>query len=64
MLEKRFNFGGEDKITVSDTIVQRLLAGSVAREKKGFSLGVPQGEGKHAVELVPNNSCFVPRKDE
>ena len=32
--------------------MQRLFAYSIACEEQGFLLAVPQGEGKHAVELI------------
>ena len=52
VLQERLNLGCEDQFSCRKAIVQRLFAHSIACEEQGFLLTVPQGEGKHAVELV------------
>src|SRR5580765_7470961 len=52
VLQERFNLGCEDQFSSRKAIVQWLFAHSIACEKQGSFFAVPQGEGKHAVELV------------
>src|SRR5258705_12280179 len=61
VLQKRLNLGREDQFSRREAIVQRLFAHAIAREEEGFFLAVPQGESKHAVELIQSfrSALFV-----
>src|SRR5208282_1713026 len=63
MAKEALQLRGEDEIAVLEqAVVERLLAEAVAGEKEGLGLGVPKGEGEHAVEPVEaGGSPFLPR---
>jgi len=48
--EERAKFRGEEKFSTMVGVVERFDAEGITSEDEAFLAGVPDGEGKHAVE--------------
>ena len=51
-LQNGFAFGGENETVIVETVVKRLLSHTVAGQEEFICIVVPDGKGKHAVDMV------------
>src|SRR5438093_7021287 len=60
MFAQRFQLRTEDQRAAwSDRVIEGLLAHAIARDKELAGMGVPDGESKHATQMVDTTSAVL-----